>query len=652
VDFVQLQQKIKEQLTQDRSIHSVDAEGFSLETAVAEAATLLNIPVRRVEYEVIERGFSGFFGTGKKAWKLRAYEQARLAADTVEEESFDEEFADHEAASENKDGQCFVQLTHDGAMLKVTAPLGRGRRVSEAQALKTINARGTANLDQSILSEVVRQADGIYVKAADFTHNPVNDTFISVELAEQDMKAWMRVTPPGPGGCDITAEEYISQIKGNRIYYGLKEDFIRDFADKPVYKEAILVAEGVKPANGRDAYIQYNFEAEPSKIRIKEGADGRVDFKQLNIIQNVVQGQPLAQKIPAEKGVEGTSITGSTLPASDGRDIGLPVGQNVHVAEDGVTILADMNGQVVLAGDKINVEPSYLVQGNVGLKTGNIDFVGNVIINGNVEDGFSIKAAGNIEINGMVERATLEAEGDIIIHQGVTGKGSGSISAGRSLWAKFIENSIVTAGHMVVVNDGIINSQVDAFGRIVVQGKRANIVGGRLRATEEIMAKAIGSPLSGTETICEVGYDLKAKLRYDELSGEAEQATAELTELEHELQTLINIKKQRKSLPEDKEQELGEMTKKRQSMLRKLKEWDVELSKLKDILDSDTVQGKVSVSDKVYPGVKIFIRDVREDVRNDFKAVSFSLENGLIRVNKYEEPDQELQRRIDANSAD
>ncbi|GHU63919.1 hypothetical protein FACS189445_6960 [Spirochaetia bacterium] len=184
----------------------------------------------------------------------------------------------------------------------------------------------------------------------------------------------------------------------------------------------------------------------------------------------------------------------------------IPLGKNVHLGDDKVTIISDMNGQVVEVGGKINVEPVYTVDGNVNLKTGNIIFLGTVIVKGSVEDGFSVKAAGNIEVNGTVEKAELDAEGDIIVHQGITGsKVNGIIRAGKSIWARFIENTALEAGDMVVAQDGIINSRVDAFKRIICQGKRATIVGGRLRTSEEINAKVLGSPTAGTETICEVG---------------------------------------------------------------------------------------------------------------------------------------------------
>ena len=420
-----------------------------------------------------------------------------------------------------------------------------------------------------------------------------------------------------------------------------------EITDKPKYKEMVLVAEGSRPVNGRDAYIQYNFDTDQSKIKLKEGANGRVDFKELNIIQNVVEGQPLARKVPAERGIPGKTVTGKVIPAKNGKDIPLPLGKNVHVADDQLTIIADMNGQVVISGGKINVEPVYTVQGDVNLRTGNIIFLGTVIITGNVEDGFSVKAAGNIEVHGTVEKAELDAEGDIIVHQGITGKSSGFVRAGRSIWARFIENAIVEAGNMVVVSDGIINSQVNANKSIICQGKRANIVGGRLVAAEEINAKVIGSPVSGTETICEVGFDPKSKEKLDQLLAKKDGLDKQLEDIELNLRTLSSIKKQRKSLPEDKEAYLQELLERRQFVLRDIQAITEEITSIQNYLNTLKIRGKVSASSKVYPGVKIIIRDAKEDVKNEYRAVTFVLENNLIRVTKYEEPDEEAKRGPD-----
>ena len=647
IDFAQLQGIIKDHLEQDRAIRTVEISGPTLEAAVNEAAVLLDIPVRRLEYEVAERGFCGFLGTGKKEWKIRAYERTFVK----KQKAIDDFFSDDEASSapviENKDGDVFVQLWLDGVYLKVTQPSGKGKKVLDAHAMQALNNRKAANINEEQVSKLVHEAAGVYVKVADFDHRPEHDCMVTMEIGEGEMKAYMQVLAPGPGGCDLTVDTCISLLKQHRVYHGIKEDFIKDFVDKPVYKEKVEVAEGTKPVDGKDAYIQYNFETDQTRIRLREGSNGRVDFKELNIIQNVVQNQPLARKIHAEDGVPGKTLTGKMIPARSGKDIVLPIGTNVHVGEDGDTILADINGQVIIAGGKVNVEPVYTVDGDVNLKTGNIIFLGTVIINGNVEDGFSVKAAGNIEVNGTVSKAELDAEGDIIIHQGINGKSGGKIRSGRSIWARFIENAFVEAGNMVVASDGIINSQVDAVNRIVCQGKRAHIMGGRLRAREEINAKVLGNPTSGTETICEVGFDPESKEELDRLIAAKESSEKQIEEVKLNLQTLINIKKQRKSLPEEKEAYLQELMDRRQELLVDLKKTEKGILKIQEFLTELKVRGRVSASGKVYPGVKIVIRDMKEDVRTEYRAVTFILENGLIRVTSYEEPGDEVKKGPD-----
>jgi uncharacterized protein (DUF342 family) len=651
VDFVRLQHIIKEQLEQDRAIHAVEAEGPTLEEAVASAATLLNIPVRRLEYEVTERGFEGVFGTGKKDWKIKAYERAgtREEEEEIESEDISDYFA--EAIIEDVDGDVFVQLQDNGgAYLKISAPVGKGKRASEAMVAQALEERQVKDIDQAAVSAAVKAADGEYVQVGIFDHIPQNDSMIAVEVPDQEMKAFINVTPPGPGGCDITLEGYKGYLVGNRVYFGVDEDFLKAFADRPSYRENVQVAEGARAVNGRDAYIQYNFETDQSKVRVKEGANGQVDFKELNIIQNVVEGQPLAVKIIPEKGVQGTTVTGKPLPAKDGKDIPIPLGNNVHLGDDQATIIADINGQVVEVNGKVNVEPVYTVQGDVDLKTGNIMFLGTVIVNGNVTDGFSVKAVGNIEINGTVEKADLDAEGDIIVHQGITGKGSGVVRAGKSVWAKFIENAVVDSGGMVVASDGLVNCHVDAYKSIVCYGKRAAIVGGRFRASEEINAKILGSPTGGAETICEVGVDPRIKETLAKFAAEKEDLAKQLEDVQLNMQTLISIKKQRKSLPADKEAYLRELAEKRQMLLGDLKKNGEGMEQAQEHLTDLKTKGRVSASAKVYPGVKIIIRDVRQDVQSEYRAVTFVLEDGLVRVTKYEEPGDEVKKGPDGYS--
>jgi len=204
---------------------------------------------------------------------------------------------------------------------------------------------------------------------------------------------------------------------------------------------------------------------------------------------------------------------------------------------------------------------------------------------------------------------------------------------------------------MVVVTDGIINSNVDAIKSIVCQGKRGNIMGGRLRAGEEINAKVLGNSTSGTETICEVGFDPNSKIDLERLQAAKSSAEEGLDAIKLDLQTLINTKKQRKTLPEDKEAYLQELMDRRQVLTEDLKKADEGIDKVKEFMNEMQIRGKVSASTKVWPGVRIWIRDVKEDVRTEYRAATFILENGLIRVSKYEEPDELAQKGLDGYSS-
>ena len=650
VDFIQLQDMMREQLSLDRMIRTVTVTGSTLDEAVAEASTLLNIPLRRLEYEISEKGSAGIFGTGKKDWIINAYERVIIESKTDDTEDFFHQEIQREII-QNTDGDAFVHLSRDGVFLKVIPPKGRGRKISESDTKKIIQNRNIHEIDDEVLNLVVREAKGEYIRIGDFSKNPMNDSMVVMDIPEGEMKAFITISPPGIGGCDVSFETLNSFLRSNRIYHGVDEAILHDLVDRPIYKEKIAVAEGTKPVNGRDSYIHYDFETDQTKLRLREGSNGRIDFKDLNIIKNVVENQPLAKKIPAEHGIEGRTVTGKSIPAKDGKDIPLPLGKNVHVGDDNLTVIADINGQVVLANGKINVEPVYTVNGDVNLKTGNIIFLGTVIINGNVEEGFSVKAAGNIEVNGTVEKAELDAEGDIIVHQGITGKNEGTVKAGRSIWARFIENAIIEAGDMVVVSDGIINSKVDAYKRIICRGKRAQIVGGRLRASEEINAKILGSPTSGTDTVFEVGFDPRSKEQLDLLIENREQNERKLEEVQRNIQTLINIKKQRKSLPTEKEVQLSELMDQRQLLITDIGNSKEEINKIQGFLNNIKSRGRVSASAKVYPGVRIFIKDAVNEIRTEYRAVTFILEDGLIRVTKYEEPDDEAKRAPDGYTA-
>lgn len=630
---------MKEQLEQDRERSYVHVQGTTLEDALRQAAIELGVPIKRIDYEVLEPERHGVLGIGKRHCSLLAYPAVKTSSTAAEGDSgFDPTVDGGEPA--DVDGKVFVRKSSDGVLLKVTRPKGSGRSASVRDAMVVLSERGIENVDKSLVDKVVQYAEGEFVRIGEYDHNPANDAAMTVELGDQEMKAFLTLLPPGPGGADPDYEGITGFLKSHDIVFGHLEDRIRSIEDNPVYREPVLVAEGLKPRNGADARIEYTFQTDRKELRLKE-KDGRVDFKDLNLIQNVVEGQVLARKKPPERGEPGQTVTGRMIPATDGKDTELVAGKNVSISSDGMKATADINGQVVLTAGKLNVEPVYVVAGDVGVKTGNVLFLGTVMVKGNIDDGFSVKAAGNIEVMGSVGKAELDAEGDIIVHQGITGKGGGTIRSGQGLWAKFIENANVEAGGLVVVSDGIINSNVSSDKKVICKGKRASIVGGQTRANEEVHAKTLGS-VAGMETLLEVGYDPKSRSRLDEVESRLIEIDEELEDIKLNLQTIRKLHKSGRSLGEAKMNQARQLQKRKNTLTKERGPLIEERDGLRDYLAQLRGTGRISAEGRIYAGVKMHIREAALEVRNEFNKTTFIAEGGAVKATRFQDLDEDI----------
>ena len=649
VEIEQIKARMKDLHEEDSSRFFVEVEGATEDEAIANAATQLGVPKSRVDYEVVQRGASGIFAFFPKLWKIIAYEMAKKASETKTNngEEGTENEGEETVVVETKDGDAFVFRAPDGVYLKVIPPKGEGKACGMNIVLEKFNAKALPIPDESVLSPVLQEATGEYVRVAPYSRVLGHDATMAVEISEDEMKAYIYVLPPTQGGIDLSKDTIVAFLKNNRVVVGINEEYVTAFQDSPVYKENYLVAEGILPVNGADAKIVYNFEVDNTHARLKETKSGQINFKELNLIENVVVGQPLAHKVPAQRGQAGKTVTGRYLEATNGKDVAIPLGNNTELSEDGLTVLATASGQVLLVKNKINVEKVHVVEGDVSIKTGDFTFLGTVVINGNVDDGYSVKASGNIEVKGTVGAADLDAEGDIVVGQGIVGKNEGNIRAGKSIWSKFIQNTNkVEAGDMIIVTDGIMNSNVMANRKIICRGKKGNIIGGNLSASESISAKNIGSKASGNDTVLSVGFDPKSKERLNFLLYKQEEDSRNLGEVKLNLRGLEDTKKRRGGLPTGKEETYQKLVENKHTLETELSRTEKEIEQIKAYLNGLKNDGRVSASGEVFTGVKIVIRDSVEEVRSDCKAVTFYLDNSFIRYGKYQDDDEEDAKRV------
>ena len=640
VTLDKIRSDMKERFLIDKDLHMVDVRADTIDEALSDASVQLNTKISNLQYEVVERGSDGFLGIGKKPWFLKIYQDPNTITKATVKASdgliIDDESEDANVVK-NQDGMYYVRHFGSDIVLKVLLPIGDGTPVELRDVLDDIKRQDTVDYDESLVKKLVKNGtDGQYTTVGQYKHIQGADALVSVDVTKDHMKCFIVVSGPGMSGADISADA----IKRSLITQGIVEQCIdekkiEEFVDNPVYDNPFLVAEAIIPVDGKDAYLSYNFETDPKKLKAKVSESGNINYKE-NRIQNVIAGQPLATKIPAERGKGGKTVYGRYLEAKNGKDVQILLGKNVKFDKDGVTVVAEIDGEVMLFNGKITVEPVKFLDA-VNVKTGDIKFVGTVIIKGAVEEGYRVEAT-NIEVNGIVDKSFLEATGNIILSQGVFGKGEGYIKAGKSLWAKFINDTTVEVEENVIVSDSIVNSNVTAMKNIIVRGKKAQIIGGHLLATEEICAKKIGSPGGGTETTLEVGIDPRAKNRLLALQKKQTDLTKEYDNLELDIQTLEQQKKLRKKLPLEKEEKLTSLKNRNNEITTELENISNEIESIQLHLRELKAVGKVKVENIIYAGVKVYVRDVLDEVKMDVKGVTFYYDKSFSKRGAYEPP--------------
>ena len=456
------------------------------------------------------------------------------------------------------------------------------------------------------------------------------DGDVRVHVAASGMEAYVTVIPPKNGGRPATFDLVMNRLRQAGVVEGIMFDQIAEALKEENWGKMVQVARGVPPKDGEDAKIEYRFPLPEERIRPATTEDDRVDYRNLNLIQNVRKGELLAVRIPPTLGVPGIAVTGKKVFPRPGRNTPLPRGRNTFCDEEGNRLYAAVDGHVSIVDNKITVFPVFELNGDVDYSSGNIDFVGNVVVNGNVLSGFTVKAGGDIQVGGIIEGATVTAGGNILVKGGITGGYKGVVVAGGSVFARFIENATVEAGLDVVVKDAILQSTVKAGNSIRVEGRKGTIVGGLLQAGNEISAAVIGSSLSPT-TVLEVGVKPELRLEYRCVIQQWKEKKKLYDAIAHHLQTYQMNKIDLDELPEKRKANLIKLL----ENLKTVKEELARLEARRDELESEFEQlqkGRVKAAEMVYPGVQITIGQAVYQVNDPVKYALFTLEQGEVKL--------------------
>lgn len=518
------------------------------------------------------------------------------------------------------------EYEEDGVYLKLVKQALAGSQLTPELVLFDLKRRGLKPSNPGQLIYRMRMGEK-RIRICDFTEPQSADAAAFVSVSKDELSAYMQLLPPvNDGGIDSEAI-YKAIEEDWSISFGLNKSELLLAINEQRCFEAVLIAKGRPPEKGKDGELVFHFRTKfdyAPNLR----KDGSADYRELDVFEDILEGNVLVESIPPTEGIEGLTVRSKPLPAAKGREFPLPRGVNIRVSDDGRKLLAAKSGRVDYIGSRIIVSDVYKINGDMDMSVGNIKFNGNVVVFGNVIAGLTLDASGDVEILGMVEAATVIAGGNIIIKGGIQGMDRGMLNAGGNVISRFIERSEVISGKSVFA-DYITYSTVTAQESVIMKGKFARIIGGLTRVGSQVYAKTIGTP-SGDATVLEIGASPKSRQALVEHENQR-------NELNRKLERIVSYLRMPVGKNEAPER-LALRTRylsAQDALLKELESLSEKINILKAEVDKSS-HGRVHASEQVYQDVKLTIDFATTTTKDSIPFVTFKQRDGAVVFTSYE----------------
>ncbi|MDR1000660.1 MAG: FapA family protein [Clostridiales bacterium] len=440
-----------------------------------------------------------------------------------------------------------------------------------------------------------------------------------IETTNDKMEAWITIN-----GFGVTEDEIRRELKAQGVVYGIND---LSSCDKP---GRYLVAKGTYPTPSSGGELIYHFDTESIVPKPTINGNGTVNFHNLGSVLQCKAGDVLVTRASPKQAQDGMDVFGNVVATGPVKPIiDLPAGENTRIAEDGSTLIATADGRIKV-GKKISIVSKIVIDGDVNNATGDVIFCGEVEIKGGVRAGFTVKAGKNARVNGVVEGATIESGGDIVIKGGVCGGGEAKIIAAGAITAKFLESCKVIA-QTDINADSILHSAVKCGGVLTLAGRKAALVGGKTIVRDKIVAETIGSLMS-TPTEVNVGNDPQMIVELEEMTERYNSTKTDYDKVVLAIDTM-SARGEKYGLTDANKQILVRLLKTKITLASELTLLHEHINRLRPLVN--TRHGIIQVGKKIYYGVKVMIGSAVMLIKDDLTNCRLTNVDGQIKVETY-----------------
>jgi uncharacterized protein (DUF342 family) len=280
------------------------------------------------------------------------------------------------------------------------------------------------------------------------------------------------------------------------------QELAKKLADPAFSARGLVIARGRPAKPGRDGYFEPAFS-----VGIQAGhvdPSGTIDFFDRELLKPLQADEYVGTLHPPVVGVPGKRVDGAEIKVSPVRPLNMQVGPGIRHAPDN-RLYAACSGVLVYENNrKIDVARHHVHMSDVDLRSGSLDMEGALTVRGSVQHQFTVRATGDIEIQGSVESGSVFGSSKVRIRGGVRGGDRGVVLVEGDVDAGYGEGASIRSGGVLKLGSAV-NCELAARKVEVARIVR----GGSVQAEITVQVQEAGAPHSGGRTLLAAGIPLE-----------------------------------------------------------------------------------------------------------------------------------------------
>jgi uncharacterized protein (DUF342 family) len=320
-----------------------------------------------------------------------------------------------------------------------------------------------------------------------------SDGRIDIRVSDDKMTAYVDIIPPTGKGRPVELPTVFKALEAAGIIYGIDGDNILETFDKNgagrLAIKDIVAARGTPPRDEAPEYIKLKKKFFTPHTLLGDSDANRIDYRMVSPFVVVDPGEVVAKRVPSVPGTPGSDVMGGEIPFGVLKFVKFEVG--AHLEETDGLIKAAMPGCFERQGNKIQINETLSIAGDVDYRTGHITFTGDVIIFGTIKDGFRVSAGGSVYCKKTLDASEVLCRKDLVVEGGIIGRKKALVRVHGKIETRFIQYCDVESLQGISVKSAVLHSELFTLGELVM-GDKGGIVGSTIRAEKGCILQNVG----------------------------------------------------------------------------------------------------------------------------------------------------------------